>query len=180
MCKCTHFAVQLIEQGFFPTAPSQPNLAVSISFLEFYRVLFKHMGNAVSAVAATLSNFYDRRGNPVVDKKVSSDISCTYIVQGEPIANPFCKLFGAAAQWYECLHGEIHQCVEDAIECAYISATQGAPPQPASPPTTAEEPLITNSAPTWVRPSATHAARLLQRRCPACFGVPMTGQLFKE
>ena len=28
--------MRLIEQGFFPTAPSQPNLAVSISFLEFY------------------------------------------------------------------------------------------------------------------------------------------------
>ena len=48
----------------------------------------------------------------------------------------FCKLFGVAAQWYECLCGEIHQYVKASIECAYISAAQGAPPQPASPPTT--------------------------------------------
>ena len=92
--------------------------------------------------------------------------------------DPFRKSFGAAAQWYECLRGEIHQCVEAAIERAYISAAQGAPPRPASPPTTAEEPSITN--PTWLMPSATHVARLLQRRCPACFGNPMTGQSFKE
>ena len=71
MCKCTPFAERLIEQGFFPTAPSQPNLAVSISFLEFYRTLFERTGDAVTAIAAALSNFYDRRGYPVVDKKVS-------------------------------------------------------------------------------------------------------------
>ena len=52
--------MRLIEQGFFPTAPSQPNLAVLISFLEFYRVLFERMGDAVTAVVAVLSNFYDR------------------------------------------------------------------------------------------------------------------------
>ena len=71
MCKCTPFAEWLIKQGFFPTAPSQPNLAVSISFLKFYRTLFEHTGNAVTAIAAALSNFYNRWGYPVVNKKVS-------------------------------------------------------------------------------------------------------------
>ena len=79
MCKCTHFAVRLIEQGFFPTAPSQPNLAVSILFLEFYRALFERTGDAVSAVTAALSNFYNRRGYPVVDKKVSSNNSRYFV-----------------------------------------------------------------------------------------------------
>lgn len=72
MCKCIHFAERLIQQGFFPAAPTQPNLAISISFLEFYTALFERTGDAVTAVAAALSNFYERRGYPVVDKKVSS------------------------------------------------------------------------------------------------------------
>lgn len=70
MCNCTHFAERLIHQGFFPTAPTQPNLAISISFLEFYMALFERTGNAVTAVAAALSSFYESRGYPVVDKKV--------------------------------------------------------------------------------------------------------------
>lgn len=70
MCNCTHFAERLIHQGFFPTAPTQPNLAISISFLEFYTALFERTGNAVTAVAAALSSFYESRGYPVVDKMV--------------------------------------------------------------------------------------------------------------
>ena len=72
MCKCVPFAERLIGQGFFPMAPTQPNLAISISFLEFYTMLFERTGDAVTAVVAALSNFYERRGYPVVDKKVSS------------------------------------------------------------------------------------------------------------
>ena len=71
MCKCTPFAVWLIQQGFFPTAPSQPNLTISILFLEFYRALFEHTGDMITTVAATLSSFYGRRGYPVVDKKLN-------------------------------------------------------------------------------------------------------------
>ena len=70
MCNYTHFAERLIHQGFFPTAPTQPNLAISISFLEFYMTLFEGTGNAVMAVAAALLSFYESRGYPVVDKMV--------------------------------------------------------------------------------------------------------------
>ena len=70
MCTCICFAEHLIIQGLFPTAPTQPKLAISITFLEFYIALFKWMGNAVMAIATTLSNFYERRGYPVEDKKV--------------------------------------------------------------------------------------------------------------
>ena len=70
MCTCIPFAERLIVQGLFPTAPTQPKLTISITFLEFYTALFEWMGNAVMAVAATLSNFYDRRGYPMENKKV--------------------------------------------------------------------------------------------------------------
>jgi hypothetical protein len=60
-----------VENGFFPTAPSQPNLAISIDFLEFYYALFKQSADAVGVMAAALSKFYNRRGFPVNNAKVS-------------------------------------------------------------------------------------------------------------
>jgi hypothetical protein len=60
----------LVEHGFFPTAPSQPNLAVLIDF-EFYYALFEQSADAVGAMAAALSKFYNRRGFPVNGPKVS-------------------------------------------------------------------------------------------------------------
>ena len=71
MCKCIPFTEQLIRKRFFPTAPTQPNLMISISFLEFYTALFECTGNVVMAVVAALSNFYERQGYPVVSKRVS-------------------------------------------------------------------------------------------------------------
>jgi hypothetical protein len=61
----------LVEHGFFPTAPSQPNLAVSIDFLEFYYALFEQSADAIGAMAAALSKFYNRRGFPVNGPNVS-------------------------------------------------------------------------------------------------------------
>jgi hypothetical protein len=40
-CSCRPFITVLVENGFFPTAPTQPNLAISIDFLEFYYALFE-------------------------------------------------------------------------------------------------------------------------------------------
>ena len=46
---------------------------------------------------------------------------------------------------------------------------------------TPSDPLTSRpSAPTWTTPSATHVARMLQRRYPACFGGPMTGLPFRR
>jgi hypothetical protein len=70
MCECRPFAEQLIERGFFPTASTQPNLAISIDLLEFYCALFEQTCDAVTAIAATLSKLYSRRGFPVVNTKV--------------------------------------------------------------------------------------------------------------
>jgi len=70
-CSCCSFATILVEHGFFPTAPSQPNLAISIDFLEFYYALFEQSADAVGAMAAALSKFYNRRGFPVNGPNVS-------------------------------------------------------------------------------------------------------------
>ena len=73
-CSCQSFATILVENGFFPTAPSQANLAISIDFLEFYYALswFEQSADAVGAMAAALSKFYNRRGFPVNNAKVSN------------------------------------------------------------------------------------------------------------
>jgi hypothetical protein len=71
-CGCRPFATILVEHGFFPTAPSQPNLAISIDFLEFYYTLFEQSAYAVGAMETALSKFYNRRGCAVTNYKVSA------------------------------------------------------------------------------------------------------------
>lgn len=42
------------------------------------------------------------------------------------------------------------------------------------------EALIVPTSPTYLEPSHLEAARLLQKRCPACFGGEMKGRSFTE
>jgi hypothetical protein len=70
-CSCRPFTSVLVEHGFFPTAPTQPHLAISINFLEFYYALFEQSADAVGAMAAALSKFYNRQGFPITNAKVS-------------------------------------------------------------------------------------------------------------
>ncbi|KAI5987435.1 hypothetical protein EDD15DRAFT_2173414, partial [Pisolithus albus] len=44
----------LICNGLFPTAPSQPHMAVSVELLGFYRALFERYCDAVNALASAL------------------------------------------------------------------------------------------------------------------------------
>ncbi|KAG2115166.1 uncharacterized protein F5147DRAFT_543483, partial [Suillus discolor] len=46
----------------FPTAPSQPRMAVSTDLLTFYHALFKHSCNAIHALAHILKTHYACRG----------------------------------------------------------------------------------------------------------------------
>ncbi|KAI6096716.1 hypothetical protein F5141DRAFT_1011737, partial [Pisolithus sp. B1] len=48
----------LICNGLFPTAPSQPCMAVSIELLGFYCVLFEHSCDAISALISVLHAQY--------------------------------------------------------------------------------------------------------------------------
>ena len=63
-------AQALVENGFFPTAPSQLQMAVSIHLLQFYRTLFEQSCEAVNALSTALHTFYTERGFNVLDKKV--------------------------------------------------------------------------------------------------------------
>jgi hypothetical protein len=69
-CKCQPALQLFIENGLFPTAPSQPRMAVSIDLLNFYHALFERSCDAVNAMAAALNTFYRRRGFHMFNKKV--------------------------------------------------------------------------------------------------------------
>ena len=71
-CDCRQLSSVLSDHGFFPTAPNQPRLAISTKFLELYRALFEHTGDAITAISAALSKLYTWRSFHVNNKKVCS------------------------------------------------------------------------------------------------------------
>jgi hypothetical protein len=77
-CECCPLAKVLVEHGLFPTAPSQPRIAVSIALLEFYRALFEQSCDAVTALSRALQTIYAQRGFPLLNSDVSTSVSCSY------------------------------------------------------------------------------------------------------
>lgn len=70
-CTCSTLPQVLLHHGLFPTAPSQPRMAVSVDLLSFYRALFERSCDAINALASALKNHYSRRGFQVTDAQVS-------------------------------------------------------------------------------------------------------------
>ena len=65
------FLIQfLIEEGFFPTAPSQPQLAFSFDALQLFRQLSLFSGSAVTAYSAALREYYNEKGLYYLNSKV--------------------------------------------------------------------------------------------------------------
>lgn len=71
-CSCTSLPQLLLRLGLFPTAPSQPHLAISVDLLGFYHSLFEHSCNSINALAAVLTTHYERRGFRMSTKEVST------------------------------------------------------------------------------------------------------------
>ncbi|KAG2125065.1 hypothetical protein DEU56DRAFT_735581, partial [Suillus clintonianus] len=61
----------LIHHGLFPTAPSQPRMAVSLESLSFYQALFERSCDAINALTYALKTYYSHRGFRLTDSKVS-------------------------------------------------------------------------------------------------------------
>ncbi|KIO06299.1 hypothetical protein M404DRAFT_139058, partial [Pisolithus tinctorius Marx 270] len=49
----------LLCSGLFPTAPSQPRLAISVELLAFYQALFERSCNSINALASALNTHYE-------------------------------------------------------------------------------------------------------------------------
>ncbi|KAG1777166.1 hypothetical protein EV702DRAFT_1103447 [Suillus placidus] len=86
-CTCSTLHQVLVHHGLFPTAPSQPRMAVSIDLLSFYRALFECSCDAINALASVLKNHYSRRGYQMIN-----------------------------AQWYDILQVEVECQVEMVIQ----------------------------------------------------------------
>ncbi|KAI0676695.1 hypothetical protein C8Q78DRAFT_960079 [Trametes maxima] len=168
------YSYSLVRNGLFPTAPSLPRIAVSIDLLDFYFALFERSADAVTALAAALKTLYIHRGFPIVNDK------------GEPIQDPFRRGLGYAVQWYDRLRSIPEVMVESALdECLqklypyvmipinYTSNEWHSVPEeskeaPGAPPNTSSN----------TKPG--QCSRLLQKRCPACFGGTQFGRSFTK
>jgi len=120
-CKCSTVAQVLVHAGLFPTAPSQPRMAVSIDLLAFYRSLFERSCDAINALALALHSHYVRRGFRMVNKHVRFCIH-TYIIyyvtasQNETVHEPFRRGLGFSVQWFDVLHVEVERRIEASLQ----------------------------------------------------------------
>ncbi|KAG6836659.1 hypothetical protein H0H93_005329 [Arthromyces matolae] len=179
-CNCRSLAQVLVFNGLFPTAPSQPRMAISILLLDFYHTLFERSCDAVNALASALTSFYLSRGFVPCNQK------------NKPMRDPFRKGLGYAIQWYD----NLQVMVEEQVEAAIVSAdqklqdskslpSQSGPVQPQNAHCLRPDLEKPSSQPeTPEKPEGSglkeECARILQRRCPACFGGTVFGRSFDE
>ncbi|KAL0567593.1 hypothetical protein V5O48_014405 [Marasmius crinis-equi] len=191
-CRCQSLSQSLVLNGFFPTAPSQPRMAISIHLLEFYKALCEQSSDAVSALAGALDATYRRRGFRILDSK------------GSPVKDPLRRSLGQALQWYDMLQLSVDRGLDDALEALKPSlpplpdtisallqpnamskafekvAPKSKPEQP--PEASTSKPQGSKRATTAQSKPPTTPGRVrgyLQRLCPACFGGEYFGSSFK-
>ncbi|KIM57310.1 hypothetical protein SCLCIDRAFT_28917 [Scleroderma citrinum Foug A] len=108
-CDCSSLPQTLISHGLFPTAPTQPRMAVSIELLSFYQALFQCSCDAINALAAALSTYYMKRGFRVTNH------------QGIAVREPFWRGLSQTAQWYNILQVELEKRVDNVIQqCRHL------------------------------------------------------------
>ncbi|KAI9062699.1 hypothetical protein FKP32DRAFT_1573466 [Trametes sanguinea] len=166
---CLHFetmAQVLVSNGLFPTSPTLPRVAISIDLLDFYFALFERSADAVSALAGALKTFYQRRGFP---------LTFSLIIQGEPVQDPFRRGMSNAIQWYDHLRQKHEALVEHAIDGS-MALVEEKMSQPAATDTA----LSTENEVALARILVQgRCHRILQKRCPACFGGTRFGRNFE-
>jgi len=81
-------------------------------------------------------------------------------------------------QWFDSLKVTVRKSVENAIQTAHDRISQAVPST--GPEFSGTETSSAPDAPSYYKPSSTEAARLLQKRCPACFGGRVKGRSFAE
>ncbi|KAG6376559.1 hypothetical protein JVT61DRAFT_1535 [Boletus reticuloceps] len=179
-CQCSSLSQVLVYFGLFPTAPSQPRMAVSIDLLVFYHALFERSCDAINALSSALHNHYVRRGFRIVNHK------------NDAIQEPFRRSLGYAVQWYDILLVEVERNLEatlqasrDRIRASKQSTNASKSVHPTPPPST---PPLARSFPPPRTPSSAPPSPLIPRQCaqiliqccPACFGGTTFGKPFAE
>ena len=150
-CKCSTITQALVHAGLFPTAPSQPHMAISIDLLTFYRSLFERSCDAINALALALQSHYVRRGFRMVNKHVcfvSSHLLCYYMTssQNEAIHEPFRRGLRFSVQWFDVLHVEVERRIKASLQvcCERVKASK--------------VPQLTPSTPVPRRPNGTNSS----------------------
>ncbi|EGN94802.1 hypothetical protein SERLA73DRAFT_77540 [Serpula lacrymans var. lacrymans S7.3] len=81
-CPCSTLPQILVHHGLFPTAPSQPRLAISIELLSFYRALFERSRGATKALSSALHTHYWRRGFKMTNSQNLCDAASDMLYNG--------------------------------------------------------------------------------------------------
>ncbi|KAG1722263.1 hypothetical protein EDB19DRAFT_1835080 [Suillus lakei] len=98
------FLTVLIHHGLFPTAPSQPCMAISTDLLAFYCAFFEHSYDAIHVLASALKTHYAHRGFQMTN------------THGQLIQEPFRHGLGQAIQWFDILQIEVERQTEVSLQ----------------------------------------------------------------
>ncbi|KAG2008006.1 hypothetical protein CC2G_013483 [Coprinopsis cinerea AmutBmut pab1-1] len=105
-CKCDSLCKVLIRNGFFPSSPAVPRLAVAIPLLDFYRSLFEESCDAVTAFSEACRKYYKRRGFHHRNS------------HGQDHNDAWRRSLTQAIQWYDNLLVMIAKAVDEALQSA--------------------------------------------------------------
>ncbi|KAG1882368.1 hypothetical protein F4604DRAFT_1990635 [Suillus subluteus] len=150
-CKCSTLSQVLVHHGLFPTAPSQPRMAISTDLLAFYQALFERSCFQMTNTA-TLPHF----------------------TQGQVIQEPFRRGLGQAVQWYDILQTEVKRQTEAAVQICRERVYKARSPQ------CNEEASLSTPKPSNTSLLQGQCAAILMQRCPACFGGVLFGRPLSE
>ncbi|KAI0694292.1 hypothetical protein C8T65DRAFT_711030 [Cerioporus squamosus] len=156
--KCYYQSTMLTCLHF--DSPLLPRIAVSVDLLDFYFALFERSADAITALAGALKSVYQRRGFPILNDK------------GEPILDPFRRGLGYAVQWYDCLKNKTESLLD--------RATRTNVPREIPMDVHYEIRMNTSDYEGAPRLTSDSCHRILQKRCPACFGGNKFGRAFSS
>jgi hypothetical protein len=111
-------ALQLVERGYFPSAPLEPTLAVDMKVLDFVATLFLNVAPNTTAWCKTVETFLSKQGYKLTTE-VSANVNIClpaaskYFLQGS-----LRKRFGNALLWYTSLQDATTRHVDAVISCA--------------------------------------------------------------
>jgi len=75
---CKSLPQLLLRSGLFPTAPSQPCIAISVDLLGFYRTLFECSCDSINTLTSVLNTHYEHRGFRLTTQEVCIQLAIYY------------------------------------------------------------------------------------------------------
>ncbi|EJD36771.1 hypothetical protein AURDEDRAFT_45927, partial [Auricularia subglabra TFB-10046 SS5] len=150
--------------GYFPCAPKRPSMAFSFRLLELISLHSLHVAPNTTAWAATLENFWDRRGFTIPEKRA------------------FRRRLGNALQWYQVMLNQKDHIVslavtgpvraEDALPDGGPARAEDVPSDggPADAPPVGGPARAEDAPPDEGTARRQRPSEYLRKRCHICFG----------